>query len=43
MAVFGVVRAFANAKEQHPEIDLTETLKLHGVYYFGSLRKPPLR
>jgi hypothetical protein len=35
----GVLRALRDALEQHSENDLPEKLKLHAVYYFGSLRK----
>jgi hypothetical protein len=35
----GVLRALRDAFEQHSENDLPEKLKLHAVYYFGSLRK----
>jgi hypothetical protein len=35
----GVLRALRDALEQHPESDLPEKLKLHAVYYFGSLQK----
>jgi AcrR family transcriptional regulator len=35
----GVLRALRDALEQHPENDLPDKLKLHAVYYFGSLRK----
>jgi hypothetical protein len=35
----GVLRALRDALEQHSESDLPEKLKLHAVYYFGSLRK----
>ena len=35
----GVLRALRDALEQHSENDLSEKLKLHAVYYFGSLQK----
>ena len=35
----GVLRAFRDALEQHSESDVPEKLKLHAVYYFGSLQK----
>jgi hypothetical protein len=35
----GVLRALRDALEQHPRGDLPEKLKLHAVYYFGSLQK----
>ena len=35
----GVLRALRDALEQHSESDLPKTLKLHAVYYFGSLQK----
>ena len=35
----GVLRALRDALEQHSENDLPEKLKLHAVYYFGSLQK----
>jgi hypothetical protein len=39
----GVLRALRDALEQHSKSDLPEKLKLHAVYYFGSLQKPRLR
>jgi hypothetical protein len=35
----GVLLALRNALEQHSQNDLPEKLKLHAVYYFGSLQK----
>ena len=35
----GVLRALDDTLEQHSENDLPEKLKLHAVYYFGSLSK----
>jgi hypothetical protein len=35
----GVLRALRDALEQQSENDLPEKLKLHAVYYFGSLQK----
>jgi hypothetical protein len=35
----GVLRALHDILEQHSENDLPEKLKLHAVYYFGSLPK----
>jgi hypothetical protein len=35
----GVLRALADALEQHSENELPKKLKLHAVYYFGSLHK----
>ena len=35
----GVLRALRDALEQHSEADIPAWLKLHAVYYFGSLRK----
>ena len=35
----GVLRALRDAFEQHSESDLPDKLKLHAVYYFGSLGK----
>ena len=35
----GVLRALRDAFEQHSESDLPDKLKLHVVYYFGSLGK----
>jgi hypothetical protein len=35
----GVLRALRNALEQHSENDLPAWLKLHAMYYFGSLEK----
>ena len=36
---FGVLRALRDALEQHSENALSEKLKLHAAYYFGSLQK----
>jgi hypothetical protein len=35
----GVLRALREALEQHSENDLSDKLKLHAVYYFGSLQE----
>jgi hypothetical protein len=35
----GVLRCLHDALEQHSENDLSEKLKLHAAYYFGSLQK----
>ena len=35
----GVLRALREALVQHSENNLSEKLKLHAVYYFGSMRK----
>jgi hypothetical protein len=35
----GVLRPLRDAVERHSENDFTEKLKLHAVYYFGSLQK----
>ena len=35
----GVLRALREALKQHYENDLSEKLKLHAAYYFGSLGK----
>jgi hypothetical protein len=35
----GILRALRDACEQHSENELSEKLKLHAVYYFGSLPK----
>ena len=35
----GVLRGLRDALEQHSENEFPEKLKVHAVYYFGSLRK----